>query len=71
MGVREMLIGVLCFFLWVPAPVSGYGAGPAGMTAWGRCHPHPSPLPSRERGCQSVCLVFLWVPACAGMTGGA
>ena len=25
-------------------------------------HPHPGPLPSRERG---------WIPAFAGMTGGA
>ena len=36
---------------WVPAPVSGYGAGSAGMTVGVRMvHPHPSPLPSRERG---------------------
>ena len=32
----------------------------------GLFHPHPSPLPSRERGCCAR-----QVPACAGMTGGS
>ena len=39
-------MGAVCFaFLWVPAPVSEYGAGPAGMTEVGGkdglVHPHP------------------------------
>ena len=32
-GMNKYGFWVLCF-PWVPAPVSGYGAGPAGMT-WG------------------------------------
>ena len=70
-------------FLWVPAFAKGVNGelcfslgsrlrgndegvrGNDGGSS--RCHPHPSPLPSRERGCQSACFVFLWVPACAGM----
>ena len=37
-----------------------------------RFHPHPSPLPSRERGILRVvlycCHPALWIPAYAGMT---
>ena len=62
--------------LWIPAFAGmtghdGVGLSGAGIPCVrcaprpltlceGDCHPHPSPLPSRERG------FLLWMPACAG-----
>ena len=56
-GAKGDWDGLRC---WIPACGGMTGVG-GGTRARPPRHPHPSPLPSRERG---------WIPACAGMTGG-
>ena len=52
---------------WVPAPYRVRGRLFAGTTVEYGGHPHPSPLPSRERG---TAWRRGWVPVCTGTTVG-
>ena len=59
-------VGVSCPGRTTLAPRASVSwAGRKGRASARAVHPHPNPLPSRERGCYAR-----QVPACAGMTGG-